>query len=91
MGSVKESEAEREKQKEQPAPEGDTRLAYFKRQCRLSSMQHPLDPKAKKLQDHENECAKQIGREIDGTKLMKILSGYYDSPASLVKYLEKQF
>ena len=91
MVSVKESEAEREKQKEQQATEGDTPLAYFKPQCRLSSMQHPLDPNAKKLYDYATEYGKQIGREFDGTKLMKIPTGYYDSPASLGKYLEKEF
>ena len=47
MVSVKESEAEKEKQKE-PQATGDTPLAYFKVQCRLSSLQYPLDPNAKK-------------------------------------------
>ena len=54
-------------------------------------MQHPLDPNAKKLYDYGNKYAKQIGRDFDGTKLMKIPTGYYDSPASLGKYLEKEF
>ena len=49
MVSVKDSEAEKEKQKEQQATDGDTPLAYLKAQCRLSSMQHPLDSNAKKL------------------------------------------
>ena len=88
MVSVQESEVENEKQKEQPAT-GDTPLAYFKAQCRLSSMQHPLDPSAKKLYDNVNEYAKQTGREFDGTKLMKIPTGYYDSPASLGKYWKR--
>ena len=83
MVSVKESEAEREKQTQQQATEGDTALAYFKAQCRFSSMQHPPDPNAKKLYDYATVYAKQIGREFDGTKLMKIPTGYYDSPASL--------
>ena len=91
MVSVKESEAEMERQREQQAPKGYTPFAYFKAQCRLSSMQHPLDPNAKKLYDYANQYAKQIGREFDGTKLMKIPTGYYDSPASLGKYLEKEF
>ena len=91
MLSVKESEAERAKQKEQPATEGDTPLAYCKAQCPLSSRQHPLDPNAKKLYDYANDYAKQIGREFDGTKLMKIPTGYSDSHASLGKYLEKEF
>ena len=54
-------------------------------------MQHPLDPNAKKLYDYRNENEKRIGREFDGTKLMKIPTGYYDNPASLAKYLEKEF
>ena len=91
MVSVKESEAEKEMRKEQQATEGDTPLAYFKAQCRLSIMQHPLDPNAKKLYDYANEYGKQIGREFGGTKLMKIPTGYYDSGASLGKYLEKEF
>ena len=40
---------------------------------------------------YPNEYWKQIGREIVGTKLMKIRSGYYDSPASLEKYSENEF
>ena len=39
MLSVKESE--KEKQKDQQ-PTGETTLAYFQAQCRLSSLQHPL-------------------------------------------------
>ena len=54
-------------------------------------MQHPLDLNGKKLYDYANEYPKQIGLEFDGTKLMKIPTGYYDSPASLGKYLEKEF
>ena len=88
--SVKESEAVREKQAEQQATEGDTPLAYFKAQFRLSSMQHPLDPNDKKLYDYGTEYAKQIGGEIDGTKLLKIPTGYYDSHASLGKYLDNE-
>ena len=49
MVSVKESEPEKETQKEQEATEGDTPLAYFKAQFRLSSMQPPLDRNAKTL------------------------------------------
>ena len=90
MVSVKESQAEKEKQKEQQETEGDTKLAYFKAQCRLSSIQHPLDPNAKKLSDYANDNAKQMDREFVGTKLMKILTGYYDNPASIGKYLEKE-
>ena len=91
MFSVKESVAEKEKQNQQQATEGDTPLAYFKPQCRLSIMQHPLDRNAKKLQDYANEYAKQIGREFLAAKLMKIPTGYYDSPARLGIYLEKEF
>ena len=90
MVSVKESEAEKEKQKE-PQETGDTTLAYFRGQCRMSSLQYPLDPNAKKLYDYANEYVKQIGREFDGTKLMKIPKGYYASPACLGKYLENEF
>ena len=89
MVSVKVSEAEKEKQTQQQATERDTKLAYFKAQCRLSSMQKPFDPNAKKLYDYGNEYAKQNGREFDGTKLMKIPTGYYDSLGSLGKYFEK--
>ena len=89
--SVKESEAEKEMQKKQQATEGDIPLAYFKAQCRLSSMPHPLDPNAEKLYDYANEYAKQIGRVSDGTKLMKKPTGYDDSPVRLGKYLEKEF
>ena len=46
MVSVKESEAEREKQTEKQETVVDTPLPYFKAQGRLSSMQHPLDPNA---------------------------------------------
>ena len=44
-----ESEVEKEKHKEQQETEWDTALAYFKAQCRLSSLQHPSDPCATKL------------------------------------------
>ena len=54
-------------------------------------MQNPLDSNAKKLYDYANEYGKQMGREFDDTKLMKIATGYYDSRASLGKYLEKAF
>ena len=91
MVSVKESEAEIEKETPQQATEADTPLAYFKAECRLSSMQHPLDPNAKKLYDYANEYGKQIGREFDVIKLMKIPNGCYPTPASLGKYLEKEF
>ena len=38
------------------------------------------------------ECVReQIGLEFDGTKQMKIPTGYYDNPASLGKYLQKEF
>ena len=90
MVSVKECEEEREMQREQQATEGDT-LAYFEAQCRLSSMQSPLDSDAEKLYDYANEYAKQIGRVFDGTKLIKIPTGYYDTPSSLGKYLEMEF
>ena len=76
-----------EKQKEQQETKGDTPLAYFKEQCRLSRMQHPLDPNAKMRYDYRNEYGKQIGREFDGKKLMKIPTGYYDRPSSLGRYL----
>ena len=64
---VKESEAEREKQTERQATEGDTPLAYFKAQCLLCTMQHPLDLNGKKLYDYANEYPKQIGLEFAGT------------------------
>ena len=54
-------------------------------------MQPPWDPNAKNLYDYANEYGKQIGREVDVTKLMKIHTGYFDSHASLWKYLEKEF
>ena len=91
MLSVKESVAVREKQKEQQTTEGDTQLAYFKAQCRLSSMQNPLDPNANKLNALESAYAKQSGREFPRTKLMKIPIGYYDSHARLGKYWENEF
>ena len=90
MVSVKENEAEKEKQKQKEATV-DTPIAYFKSQCRLSSMHHPLDPYAEKLYDYANEYEKQIGRELDRTKLMKIPTGYYDCPICLGKYLEMEF
>ena len=90
MVSVMESEVKTKKQKTQKET-GDRPLAYFKAQCPLWSMQLPLDPSAKKLHDNFNEYAKQIGRESNGTKLMKIPTGYYDSPDSLGQYLENEF
>ena len=41
-----------ERQTQQQAPEGDNALGDFKAQCRLYSMQDPLDPNAKKLDDY---------------------------------------
>ena len=63
MVSVKESEAEKEKHKEQQAT-GNTPLDYFKAQCRLSSLEHPLDPNAKKLYDYAIEYEKQWDRSL---------------------------
>ena len=84
------SEVETERTRGQEAI-GVTPLSFFQAQFRLSRLQYALDPNTKKLYDDENEYGNQIGGDVAGTKLMKIANGFYDSPASLGKYLEKEF
>ena len=73
--SVRESEAERDVQKEQQLTEGDITLPYLKPQSRLSNMQHPLDPNAVMLYDYIKAYGRKIAGEFYGTKLMKIPTG----------------
>ena len=89
MISVKESNSEKKKKR----ASGKMRYhsCFFKAQFRLSFMKHPMDPNAKALWICQ-WVWKQIGREFDGTKLMKIQSGYYDSPAARIgKYFLSEY
>ena len=72
---MKESEEEQKKQKEQLAT-ADTPVPDLKAQSRLSGMQDPMEPNAKKRFDYATAYEKQIGWVFDRSKLPKIYTWY---------------